>query len=77
MKFWNVCIYTRIPKVAPNDIQKPASITAHGENPRISAPATDNEVKESALYEQIMERYTISSIIIERVADIENPVNAR
>ena len=56
MKFWNAGIYTRIPKVAPKDIQNPASMTALGENASISMPAIDSDVNESELYEHIMDR---------------------
>ena len=70
-------IYTIRPNVAANDIQNPASITAPGEIKRIKAQATESEVKGSDLRENSIERYTVMSIITERVAETEKPVIAR
>ena len=70
-------IYTSIPRVAEKDIQKPASTIAPGEKRTIMNPAIDNDVRESGRPDIRIDRYTMSNIITDLVAEIENPVKAR
>ena len=82
--FKSVCInddillvYTRIPRVAAKDIQKPASITVPGINKIRIVPESANDVKGSGERSDSQARYTKISIITDLAADICIPVRKR
>ena len=67
-------MYTRIPRVAENDIQKPASRIAPGEERIIMNAAIESEVRESAASKLRIDKYTAKIIMIARTTDNEKPV---